>query len=208
MRGLFAFFFALLLVVPVSAQQDNADVVAKVVRIQSAAVAIQDALPRQLDVGAEVQLGDVISTGKDARLTLEFTDGTSLTLGERAHFSVVEYVIGQNGGNAVFRMIEGAFQMTSGSMMQLADSSMTVETETATIGIRGTTFWGGALDSAFEVALIKGKGVYVETKIGRVELTEAGSGTSAPADNVFPSEPINWGEDKLNRAIATISYEN
>ncbi len=195
-------------VLPVNAQQNNEDVVAKVVRIQEAAVAIQDAFPRQLEVGAEVQLGDVISTGKNARLTMEFTDGTSLTLGERAHFSVVEYVIGQNGGNAVFRMLQGAFQMTSGSMMQLADSTMSVETETATIGIRGTTFWGGTLDSAFEVFLIDGKGVDVTTKVGSVALTEAGDGTSAPAENAFPSEPISWPQGKVDRAVATITYDN
>lgn len=193
---------------PSAAQQDNADVVAKVLRIQNAAVAMQDALPRPLDVGSDVQLGDIISTGKDTRLEIEFTDGTIVRLGERAHFTVVEYVLEQNGGNAVMRMLQGAFQVTSGKMMQLADASMTVETNTATIGIRGTTFWGGELENGFEVALLKGKGVDVKTAVGTVSLTEPGTGTRAANKGVFPSEPLPWGRNKMQSAIDTVSFDN
>lgn len=206
------FFTVLALIVvfalPSAAQQNNADVVAKVLRIQNAAVAMQDALPRPLDVGSEVQLGDIISTGKDTRLELEFTDGTIVRLGERAHFTVVEYVLDQNGGNAVMRMLQGAFQVTSGKMMQLADSSMTIETQTATIGIRGTTFWGGELDNGFEVALLSGKGVDVKTSVGTVSLTEPGTGTRAASSNVFPSEPLPWGQVKMKSAIDTVTFDN
>lgn len=196
------------LALPASAQQDNADVVAKVVRIQNAAVAMQDALPRPLDVGSDVQLGDIISTGKDTRLELEFTDGTIVRLGERAHFTVVEYVLEQNGGSAVMRMLQGAFQVTSGKMMQLADSSMTVQTNTATIGIRGTVFWGGVLDNGFEVALLSGKGVDVKTDVGTVSLTEPGTGTRAASSGVFPSEPLPWGQTKMQSAISTVTFDN
>lgn len=206
------FFTILALIVvfalPSAAQQENADVVAKVLRIQNAAVAMQDALPRPLDVGSEVQLGDIISTGKDTRLELEFTDGTIVRLGERAHFTVVEYVLEQNGGNAVLRMLQGAFQVTSGKMMQLADSSMTVQTETATIGIRGTSFWGGILDNGFEIALLSGKGVDVKTAVGTVSLTESGTGTRAASSNVFPSEPLPWGRSKMQSAIDTVTFDN
>ena len=192
---------------PSAAQQDNADVVAKVLRIQNATVAMQDAFPRSLEVGSEVQLGDIISTGKDTRLELEFTDGTIVRLGERAHFTVVEYILDQNGGNAVMRMLQGAFQVTSGKMMQLADASMTVQTETATIGIRGTTFWGGVLDNGFEVALLSGKGVDVKTSIGTVSLTEPGTGTRAASSDVFPSEPLPWGQNKMQSAIDTVTFD-
>lgn len=205
-------FFTILAVMvvfalPSAAQQKNADVVAKVLRIQNAAVAIQDALPRPLDIGSEVQLGDIISTGKDTRLELEFTDGTIVRLGERAHFTVVEYVLEQNGGNAVMRMLQGAFQVTSGKMMQLADSSMTIETNTATIGIRGTTFWGGELGNGFEIALLSGKGVDVKTAVGSVSLTEPGTGTRAASSNTFPTEPLPWGENKMQSAIDTVTFD-
>lgn len=200
--------FLLLVAVPAPAQQQNTDVVAKVSRIEKAAVAMQDALPRPLEKGSEVQLGDIVSTGKGARLELTFNDGTTVQLGERTQFSVVEFVVEQDGGNAVMRLMKGAFSMTSGSMMQLAEASMTVETETATIGIRGTTFWGGTLDESFEVALLGGKGVYVETKAGTVDLTNVGDGTSVSGKDAAPARPSAWGQGKLDRAAATVAFSN
>ena len=190
-----------------TAQQKDTDVVAKVTRIQKAAVAMQDAMPRPLEVGSEVQLGDIISTGKDSRLELTFADGTTATLGERTQFSVVEFVLEQNGGNAVMRLMQGAFSMTSGNMMQLADASMSVQTETATIGIRGTTFWGGQIDGDFSVALLAGKGVDVETKGGTVALTTVGDGTKILDKDTAPSAPAPWGTDKLDRAKATVAFQ-
>ncbi len=193
---------------PAMAQQQNADVVAKVSRLQNAAVAIQDALPRPLTVGSDVQLGDIVSTGKGTRLELTFSDGTMVTLGERTQFSVVEFVVDQNGGNAVMRLMKGAFEMTSGSMMKMAQATMTVETETATIGIRGTHFWGGPLDGEMQVVLLGGKGVYVETKAGRVNLALTGAGTRIPSRNRPPSQPRPWEKSKLDRAAAATAFTN
>jgi hypothetical protein len=201
-------FILVLAAPPGVAQQQNSDVVAQVSRIQKAAVAMQDAFPRPLEVGSDVQLGDIVSTGKGARLELTFSDGTTVKLGERTQFSVVEFVVEQNGGNAVMRLMKGAFEMSSGSLLQLADASMIVQTETATIGIRGTRFWGGTLDNDMEIALLDGKGVYVETKVGRVELERVGTGTSIPDANTAPTRPVTWGRGKLNRAAATTSFSN
>lgn len=109
--------------------------------------------------------------------------------------------------NAVMRLLEGAFKVTSGELVKLADANMTVETDTATIGIRGTTFWGGSLDGDFEVALLGGKGVYVETKAGRVELSKIGDGTKILNDKTVPSNPSAWMQEKLNRAADTVSFD-
>lgn len=194
--------------VPLAAQQQNEDVVATVSRIEKAAVAMQDAFPRPLEVGSDVQLGDIVSTGKGARLEMTFKDGTSVKLGERTQFSVVEFVLEQNGGNAVMRLIQGAFEMSSGSIMQLADASMEVKTETATIGIRGTRFWGGKLDGDMEIALLDGKGVYVENSAGRVELDQIGTGTLIADSDTAPSPPRQWASSKLSRAAATTAFTN
>lgn len=194
--------------VPLLAQQQNEDVVATVSRIEKAAVAMQDAFPRPLEVGSDVQLGDIVSTGKGARLEMTFKDGTSVKLGERTQFSVVEFVLEQNGGNAVMRLMQGAFEMSSGSIMQLADASMEVKTETATIGIRGTRFWGGKLDGDMEIALLDGKGVYVENSAGRVELDKVGSGTLIADSVTAPSPPRQWDASKLSRAAATTAFTN
>ena len=199
--------FSMLAAQNTSYAQSETDVIGTVTQIQKAAVALQDALPRVLSVGSDIQLGDIISTGKGARLKFELNDGTEVTLGERAQFVVLEFVMGENNGNAVMRMIEGAFAVTSGKMMELVDASMEVQTETATIGIRGTTFWGGILNGEdLEIALLAGKGVYVETKAGIVELSTIGDGTTVTAGNEPPSDASAWPTTKIDKAKATVTF--
>jgi len=186
---------------------EGTDVIGQVSKIQKAVFAMQDALPRKLEVGSDVLLGDVISTGKGARIEIILSDGAEVTLGERTHFVVQEFLAGADENNAVMRLLEGAFKVTSGKMMEVADASFVVETNTATIGIRGTTFWGGSLDGGFEVALLDGKGVFVETRAGRVDLTEIGQGTKVTGAAKSPSKPTSWPQKKVNRAIATITFD-
>jgi len=150
-------------------------------------------------------VGDVLSTGKSARLEVTMVDGTVLTLGEKAVLVVSEYVM-DAAPNAALRLLQGAFSAATGKITQTADASFLVKTEVATIGVRGTTFWGGVLDDKFEVAMLEGKGIYVETRAGRVELTKAGDGTAIDSADAAPSEPKAWGDAKTARAVATVSF--
>lgn len=186
---------------------DDDDPVGKVTRIQGAGMAMQNALPRPLKPGDTILAGDVLSTGKGARLEVTMVDGSVLTLGEKAVLVVSEYVMGATP-NAALRLLQGAFSATTGKITQLADASFQVNTEVATIGVRGTTFWGGMLDGRFQVAMLAGKGVYVETRAGRVELTEAGQGTAIADANAMPTSPNVWGKAKTDRAVATVSFDN
>lgn len=205
--GLTALVLLVMLVAPTQAQQTADSIVGTVSRIQASAVAMQDAFPRILAEGDSILLGDVISTSAGARVTVTMEDGAELTLGESTIFVVQEYLMEQGGNNAVMRLLKGAFVATSGALMEQADATFTIETELATIGIRGTTFWGGSLDDDFSVLLLGGKGVFVETGTGRVELTEVGQGTSVNNESTSPSAPKAWGKTKIDRAKSTVSYD-
>jgi len=186
---------------------EGTDVIGHVTRLQKTAFAMQDALPRKLKVGSNIQLGDVISTGKGARIEIVLSDGAEVTLGERTHFVMQEFIMSSSENNAVMRLLEGAFKITSGEMMKIADAQMLVQTNTATIGIRGTTFWGGSLDGEFEVALLDGKGVYVQTRAGRVDLSIKGDGTLIGSADQAPSKPKAWAQEKVDRAVAKVTFE-
>ena len=202
-----AFLAALLVLalVPATLSGADDDPAGKVTRVQGAAMAMQNALPRPLKIGDTILAGDVLSTGQGARLEVTMVDDTVLKLGEKAVLVVSEYVMDANP-NAALRLLQGAFSATTGKITQLADASFLVNTEVATIGVRGTTFWGGILDDKFEVAMLDGKGVYVETRAGRVELTNAGEGTAIESADAAPSAPKVWGEDKTARAVATVTF--
>ncbi len=176
-----------------------------VTRLKGSAVAMQDAVPRPLKVGDQVHKGDVISTGAGARLEMRMLDDAVMTLGEKTIFIVIDYIT-QGEPNAAMRLLQGAFSAVSGEMVKTAGVQFTVETETATIGIRGTTFWGGALDGVFEVALLDGKEVFIENKAGRVVIDKVGEGTQIRAADTAPTPPKKWGSGKLGRALATVAF--
>lgn len=189
---------------PVRAQDDRVNGV--VTRLQGNAVAMQDAIPRPLKVGDTIFNGDVISTGKGARLEMRMIDDGVITLGERTVFVVIDYILDGVAPIGTVRLLQGAFKAVSGELVKMANASFVVETELATIGIRGTTFWGGTLDDTFDVALLEGTSLTVETKAGRVEITTPGEGTSVSAADAPPSPPKAWPKAKIDRAVATVTF--
>ena len=206
-RWLVPALIGLLLIAPVPASDAaDEDVAGAVVRLQGSAVAMQDALPRPLKVGDKVLRGDVISTGRNSRLEMKMLDDAVMTLGERSAFVVIDYVTKGAEPNAAVRILEGAFSAASGEIMKVAGARFTVETQTATIGIRGTTFWGGAIDGSFGVALLDGKSIVVENKAGRVVIDKVGEGTAIRAADQAPSKPSAWSADKVARAKATVAF--
>ena len=198
---------ALVIFTAVPAQAQEEEVAGEVLRLQVAAVAMQDAFPRPLKTGDKILRGDVISTGRGARIEIRMIDDAVMTLGERTVFVVIDYIVTGEEPNAAVRLLEGAFKVVSGDLTKMADASFVVETPVATIGIRGTTFWGGSLDGVFEVALLDGKGIYVETKSGRVNLTTVGQGTAIRSADAAPTTPMTWGAGKIERAVTTVTFE-
>jgi len=204
-RALSLGFLCLLAPALGGAQQAATDeVVGRVSEVSGSAVAMQDALPRALKKGADIYIGDVLSTARDSRLQIRMLDDAEFALGERAVFVVQEYFLRQDGkeGNAVIRLMSGAIRAVSGKIAQLDGQPFQLRTEVATIGVRGTEFWGGMLDGVHQFALLGGTAIIVENKGGRVEITRPGDGTNVASDLAAPSAPTAWASDKLSRAAA------
>ena len=198
---------ALFLIVTGSAgHAADGEVAGKVLRLKNSAMAVQDAAPRSLKVGSDVLVSDVISTGEGARLEFSLRDGSVVTLGERATFALSDFEDTPSKENITLRLLSGAFKAASGSIAARNPGAMTVATDTATIGIRGTTVWGGTLDTAFEVALLDGTAVTVTTRAGTVELNTVGQGTTVPSADQPPADPTTWAQAKVTRALATVDF--
>lgn len=196
----------LLLLTVTAASAADGDKVGKVLRLKSMATAMQAATPRPLHVGADILVGDVISTGKDARLEFSLNDGSTVTLGADTTFALDDFSDAPARESIAMRMLTGAFAAASGRIAAINPDAMTVATAVATIGIRGTTVWGGRLTDDFEVALLAGRAVRVTTRAGSVELTTVGTGTSiASADNP-PAAPVDWAPAKISQARSTVEF--
>lgn len=188
------------------AQGAIGDIAGRIVRLKGAASAMQDAQPRALKEGDAVFRGDVISTGRGARLEMKMLDDAVMTLGEKTVFVVIDYVVGGAAPNAATRLIEGAFAASAGAIAKAPGGVMRIETDVATIGIRGTTVWGGMIDGDFQVALLTPGRVVVENRAGRSELANNGEGTLIKGPAVAPTAPRAWGAEKTERAKATVAF--
>jgi len=169
-------------------------------RVEGPCSGIVEGSADDLAAGATVYLDEKITTGADARLAVTFADGTTLTIGEKANITLDQFVYAAGGVNKFHATVIGAFRFISGSHDATREASIT--TAVATIGIRGTDFWGGPIDNAAGVVLLDGA-VTVTTAGGSVDLDAANSGVDIAGPTLTVT---NWTEDKRQRALATVTF--
>ena len=185
-----------------------ADPIGSVSRIQGTSTAVVDGADTPLDLGALVFLNQEVSTGDEARLELTFDDGTQLTLGEKAKMILDSFVYSPAEGTGKMTMaVTGAFRFVSGQVTKQRETQVAVTTPVATVGIRGTEFWGGPIDDqALGVFLIEGA-VTVTNPSGEQTLDTPGQGTNIATPDAAPGPVTIWPQDKVDRAIATVTFQ-
>jgi hypothetical protein len=98
-----------------------------------------------LSTGMELNDGDKITTGANARVLLQAADGSAIKLGENAGLTVsnlAQQRDGQGLFSALLDVAKGAFRFTTASIAKLRPRDVTVRVAGATVGIRGTDVWG------------------------------------------------------------------
>ena len=195
---------------PHMASAADAPVAGTVSHLQGAAFANHRVSSDNLYKGRPVLVGDHIVTGHNSRVLLKMVDGAMLTLGEDTEFVISAYHYSKKAkqGSATLELIRGVFRAVTGAIGKLKERDFKVRTSVATIGIRGTDFWGGFhFSNSLDVALLDGKGIYIENAAGRVEVTSIGDGTTINSDNETPSAPKRWGDKKLDAAKQTVALK-
>jgi len=182
--------------------------VGAVTRIRGEASAELAGSTRMLAQDAAIEMGDRLKTGPGARLEVRFLDGTTLTLGEKADFTIDELSVGDAKGTELFTRVSGAIRLLGGSIARMADHKVEIAGNAGTIGIRGTEVWGGTIKpgSLLDVFLIEGA-VEVRSPGGTVVLDKPGLGTSITAPGGAPETPDQWRPALRDRALATVSFE-
>jgi hypothetical protein len=195
----------LLLGVPLSAQAAEPAAVGVVDKVENDARVVSGDRVTPAVVGTPVRLREELRTGPEGRLQVTFRDGTVLTLGEKASVIVDRYVydLDRNVGETVLQATKGAFLFASGRIKQLKQHTIAVSTPAADIGVRGTKFWGGPLDK-YGVLVLEGE-ITVSNQAGSVTLSGAGQGTDLPSPLDPPGPVKAWSEEKIARAVATVT---
>jgi hypothetical protein len=90
-------------------------------------------------VNDPVYRGDVVKTGADGRLGINFADGSSFNLSSNARMELNEFIYdpASKSNSTLFSLAKGTFTFVAGNIAKTGD--MKVDTPVATMGIRGTT---------------------------------------------------------------------
>jgi hypothetical protein len=143
-------------------------VVGTVEAVQAPAWRDRNGVAVPLAAGMELQNGDVLRTGSDARAYLMLAEGSRVKLGEAAQFKLHSNSLRpQWSFHGALDLLAGAFRFTTGKLRKVHQRSVMIRVGTATIGIRGTDVWGRTDANADMVALLE----------GRIEIARAGQST-------------------------------
>ena len=113
------------------------------------------------------------------------------------------YKPGYLGGAMSVKVAQGAFLFVGGKVEGPTGGNVVIETAVGTLGVRGTTVWGGHIDGGYGVLVLDGE-VEVTTKREKV-LLKKGQGTMV-YNGRKPMEAGAWPEDRTTRAVQTISF--
>ena len=99
---------------------------------------VGNAVPLKKD--DRVYLGDIVTTGDNSQLGINFTDGASFVMSSNARMALDQYVYDPDDkkkNSMFFSLAKGTFTFLAGSIAKTGN--MKVDTPVATMGIRGTT---------------------------------------------------------------------
>jgi VCBS repeat-containing protein len=115
-----------------------AQVIGTISKLAGSATAIRNGVSVMLNVGDQVQKGDVVQAGADSSLTMTFIDGTVFGLSANARMVLNEMVYDPNGSSnsSLLSLVQGTITFVAGETAK--HGNMRVDTPVATMGIRGT----------------------------------------------------------------------
>jgi len=113
-----------------------------------------------LKPGINLQPGDKLITGANARLLLKMDEGSLVKLGENAELYFDKLIPAeeeQGFFEATMRLIKGAFRFTTTTLGKTRRRQVSVSIGSITAGIRGTDIWGSSTIDKDILCLIEGK---------------------------------------------------
>jgi len=167
------------------------DPVGQVTQIRGTVVVTRaDGTEEQLQAGSPIYQDDVISSGADGAVGINFVDNSSMSMAANGRMVIDTLVFdsGQGNGQQVFDLIQGAFAFASGQIGAADPDNVMVRSPVATIGIRGTRFAVNVdqVDAETTVTLFEGA-VVVRNDAGEQVLTEIGDSTVVSTLQTPPS---------------------
>ena len=119
-----------------------AEPIGYVKNVSGSASVVREGSERNLAVGAPLFEDDTLKTGKESALGVTLKDGTTLSAGPETELLLDHYAYQPKAQQLGFvaRVSQGTLDFVSGMLGKLAPESVSIETPTGVIGMRGTHF--------------------------------------------------------------------
>ena len=98
--------------------------------------------PRTLGKGLALKEGDRLTTAEGASAIIKLDDGTRMTVRPNSEIVLQQYRFKENApdNSMLMQLVRGGFRALTGLISKNAPNAARIQTNTATIGIRGTDF--------------------------------------------------------------------
>lgn len=160
-----------------------------------------DGTVRILSQKSQIQPGDTINTQRDSYAQIKFPDGGQITLKPNTAVKLDSFNFSQSepkNDNMVFGLVKGGMRAVTGLVGKRGDpDAYKMNTATATIGIRGTTFGADDCDTTKCEGLPSA--VYVSVADGEIVASNAAGAVSFLAGQFGSIE----SRDRLPRFLST-----
>ena len=115
-------------------------VVGAVKSLSGSATVRRQGLTYQLRPGLPIYESDLIETGSDGQLGITFRDDTRIAIGPGSRLAVSRFAFkpAQKQYGFVVQLLHGTLEYISGLTARLSPNSISIETPTSTIAMRGT----------------------------------------------------------------------
>lgn len=116
--------------------------IATVKRVTGTAMIERGKKPMPIAAGTRLETGDLLTTGKDGRISVTFIDDSRFSVGpgSRIRLTRFDFDDATHKGQSETRVEKGALAVVSGQIAKENPKGMTVQTPTSVLGVRGTRF--------------------------------------------------------------------
>jgi hypothetical protein len=116
--------------------------IATVKRVTGSAAIERNKKPLPVAAGTKLETGDLLSTGKDGRISVTFIDDSRFSVGpdSRIRLTRFDFDDATHKGTSQTQVEKGALAVVSGQIAHENPKGMTVQTPTSVLGVRGTRF--------------------------------------------------------------------
>lgn len=102
----------------------------------------RESISIKANLGEEIKEKDIISTTTNSITKITFEDNSIVTVGKNSTLDIEEYLFDVKDSKISLNVSKGAFHTITGEIGKLNPSKFKLKTKNATIGIRGTEFYG------------------------------------------------------------------